>query len=362
MRIRIITDDFSSALDGTACFAQRGWDADVQLGTAGEENVVVASIDTRTRENVAGSAGDAVYAAARAWSNADLLVLQFDSTLRGRVALDCLSALAASGRRKLLIVPAFPAAGRTTRAGRVYADGVLVHESAFGRDPTLPVRESSVPALFKTHDVCVAVARDAAHTRVLLETHDAVVVDAQTENELDTLVETFATRADVLWAGSTGMLRAMARVLPVPADSGAKGLDSAVNAAQRPLLVVGSLNPRSRLQLEAVQSSRHIQVLATREVRSSPRSALHDVAHQAADLLRSGVCDGLVVTGGETARQIVDALPALSLCVCREVLPGVALAMVDTAAGRFPMITKAGGFGQDDAFLVCLDALKGVGQ
>ncbi len=362
MRIRIITDDFSSALDGTACFAQRGWDADVQLGTAGEENVVVASIDTRTRENVAGSAGDAVSAAARAWSNADLLVLQFDSTLRGRVALACLSALAASGRRKLLIVPAFPAAGQITRAGRVYVDGVLVHESAFGRDPTLPVRESSVPALFKTHDVCVAVARDAAHTRVLLETHDAVVVDAQTENELDTLVETFATRSDVLWAGSTGVLRAMARVLPVPADSVAKGLDSAVNAAHRPLLVVGSLNPRSRLQLEVALSRRHIQVLATREVRSSPRSALHDVAHQAADLSRSGVCDGLVVTGGETARQIADALPALSLRVCREVLPGVALAMVDTAAGRFPMITKAGGFGQDDAFLVCLDALKGVGK
>ena len=37
------------------------------------------------------------------------------------------------------------------------------------------------------------------------------------------------------------------------------------------------------------------------------------------DAIRSGKCDGVVATGGETARCIIDALPALSIRVCHEV-------------------------------------------
>ncbi|WP_414442112.1 four-carbon acid sugar kinase family protein [Burkholderia sp. 22PA0106] len=361
MRIRIITDDFTSALDGTACFAERGWDTAAllrpeQAGAVGATAVV--SLDTDTREHVA--AGDPVADAARAWRDADVLVLQFDSTLRGRVAEDCLSARAASGRRKLLIAPAFPSAGRTTEAGRVLVDGIPVHETAFGRDPTLPVRESNVPALFLAQGLPVVIARDAAQAKALLEEHDAVVMDARVENDLDALVGMFAGARDVLLAGSTGLLRALARALPQPEPIPRP----AALPCDAPWLVVGSLNPRSRRQLIVARERRPINVLATGSDRlfdaALTEAALCDLVKQVTHLISDGACDGLVVTGGETARRIVDALPAVSLRVHREILPGVPLVEVRTSKGRFPMITKAGGFGDDDALLACIDALTGA--
>ncbi|WP_175718444.1 four-carbon acid sugar kinase family protein [Burkholderia anthina] len=361
MQIRIITDDFTSALDGTACFAERGWATTVLTRPDDSVCAAVASLDTDTRENLSARDSHVVADAAQTWRDADVLALQFDSTLRGQIVQECSAARAASGRRKLLIAPAFPSAGRTTEAGRVFVHGVPVDETEFGRDPTLPVRESSVPALFQAHGVDVAAARDAEHARELLDVCDAVVVDARTEVELDAIVGKFAGRRDLLLAGSTGLLRALARGLSRPEASSPGDEYKPASPLRCPWLVVGSLNPRSRRQLGVVRSKSRIHVLATSDDRlpaqEERRAALHDLVTQVVHLVRSGACDGLVVTGGETARRIVDALPAVSLRVCREILPGIPLAEVRTAQGTFPMITKAGGFGDDDALLACVNAL-----
>lgn len=372
MRIRIITDDFTSALDGTACFAERGWETAVLIRPDGTVTSDVVSLDTDSREHAPALEHDAVVNAAHAWRDADVLAVQFDSTLRGRIARDCATALASSGRRKLLIAPAFPSAGRTVENGCVRVDGVPVHQTAFGSDPTLPVRESSVPALFRAHGIEVQVARDATHARALMSAHDAVVVDACIEAELDAIAATFAAERDLLLAGSTGLLRGLARVLPRPplaANDVGDCRDRSASAmpaltAQRPLLVVGSLNPRSRQQLAVARARCQIDILSTEEARlpagPAPHAALCALVPQAIDALGSGTCDGLVVTGGETARRIIDALPALSLRVCREIMPGVPLAEVRTATGAFPMITKAGGFGDDDTLTTCINLLTGA--
>ena len=318
MRVRIITDDFTSALDGTACFAERGWDTAVLTRQDSLARAAVVSLDTDTREHGDARGTDIAAAAALAWRDADVLVLQFDSTLRGRVARDCLAVRAASGRRKLLIAAAFPLAGRTTEGGRVLVHGVPVEQTAFGRDPSLPVHESHIPALFAAHGVAVAVAREACDARSLLEHHDAVAVDARTEADLDAIAALFASRHDLLWAGSTGLLRALARTLPMSCASA--GVRCAAPLARRPWLVVGSINPVSRRQLEAARSQSHVKWLAT-SAECLPGSmarhaALRDLVEQAVTGIRDGACDGLVVTGGETARRIVDALPAVSVAVC----------------------------------------------
>lgn len=363
MFIRIITDDFTSALDGSACFAQRGWDTQAITRPAPDSDAThqVISLDTDTRENPVARAGNIVGDVARAWRDADVLVVQFDSTLRGRVAHDCMAALAGSGRHKMLVVPAFPLAGRTTTNGCVLVDGVPVHETVFGRDPSSPVIESRLPSHFGVLGVQAEVASNASHAKTLLNTGDVVVVDAHSEADLDAIVSRFVARKDLLWAGSTGLLRALSRILRPPnTQQSDRGYDP-MPKTHRPWLVVGSVNPCARRQRDVVQSQRRFVVVSTSDNRrgdqESPRLVLGDIVEETVTAIRNGTCDGLVVTGGETARCIIDALPALSIRICREVMPGVPLAVVRTANGLFPMIAKAGGFGDDNALLVCLETL-----
>ena len=62
-----------------------------------------------------------------------------DSTLRGPLAAEIEAALAASGRTRAVVAPAFPATGRTTVGGVQHLDGVPVHATRFAHDPVSPV-------------------------------------------------------------------------------------------------------------------------------------------------------------------------------------------------------------------------------
>jgi hypothetical protein len=50
MRIRIITDDFTSALDGTACFAERGCHTTVLIRPDSTTHAEVVSLDTDSHD------------------------------------------------------------------------------------------------------------------------------------------------------------------------------------------------------------------------------------------------------------------------------------------------------------------------
>ena len=180
MQIRVIADDFTSATDALPAFAQRGWSTRVVLRptpalVSDAFEVWSTDTDSRTLPDDAAAALAATWA--RQWREADILVKQFDSTLRGPVVAEMLAAWHASERSKLIVAPAFPAAGRSTVQGHVLVDGVPVHETSFASDPLNPVRNSSLPALFAVKGQALPCARDAVEAEAQLAIHDAVVVD-----------------------------------------------------------------------------------------------------------------------------------------------------------------------------------------
>jgi uncharacterized protein YgbK (DUF1537 family) len=75
--------------------------------------------------------------------------------------------------------------------------------------------------------------------------------------------------------------------------------------------------------------------------------------------LSTGLFDGIIVTGGDIARALLDSVKATGLDVIREVSPGIPLGIIPDGSFRgMPIVTKAGGFGRQDAFVLAAEMLK----
>ena len=167
------------------------------------------------------------------------------------------------------------------------------------------------------------------------------------------------------------------------------GMPAATHAAKRILVMVGSLHPANEAQIAALQqagvpllplamsdgSAEEATAAAALEQAFaahcvvgvvSPRLASSDPAEPQALAMRAGRLarrgaawfDGLVVTGGDTARRVVDALDALRIDLQGEVEPGVPFGTLRLPGRAMPFSTKAGGFGSADTLLRCIERLR----
>ncbi|WP_406048666.1 hypothetical protein OG280_05950 [Streptomyces virginiae] len=372
--IAILADDLTSAGDGAAPFRRAGHDARILLSTpaAVPRNATgVTAVDLGSRVLDEEAAAMRTWRAARLFADSELLLKTVDSTLRGHVATEVRAAWAGSRRRAVVIAPAFPAEGRVTVEGVQYVRGVPVHESDFARDPVHPVRCSDLPTLFP--EAVLAGPGLAAELPELIGNGDLIVYSAAKDGDLDRLVAAVPRLDDVLWVGSPGLAAALARRC-----ARAGGAASVPAPARRPLIVVGSANPATRRQLAALRARADVQgvtvsgdpaaavetlrgptapvlTLQTPDERRAPQTAralARSLAAVVQALTEEHTVDALVVTGGETAATVLQALGATGIGLLDEPEPGVARG---TLLGQLPLpvLIKAGGFG-DDAMLLRL--------
>jgi uncharacterized protein YgbK (DUF1537 family) len=211
----ILADDLTSATDGAAGFAQHGLSTKVlRPGWAMDDFADIVSIDTDSRTQPVTAAEARIQERRPLLSGARTIVKQFDSTLRGHVAAECYAALRTSNRRSLLVIAAFPSEGRTTVNGIQLLHGVPVEKTDFRFDPLNPVRTSSLPDLFATVTQSIRCARSVSEARDAVGEYEVVIVDAETEAQLDDAVAELREESDIVWAGSTGLLRALSRSFP----------------------------------------------------------------------------------------------------------------------------------------------------
>lgn len=388
MHIGIIADDLTSAADGGAPFARAGHNVAVGFGQGASSapDVDVLALDLDSRRGSPEEAAARVGQAAAILGLLPLLYLTMDSTLRGHVGVQVAAALRASGRRTVVVAPAFPAGGRATVGGVQLVDGVPVHRTRFGQDMGHPVRQSRVARLFDGLGLgpVVELASTATRGGVPLAgvQRDArvIVADAATDADLDALVMGMRGQGSVLWAGSPGLAQALARAHPgtrAPRDQ---------PTATRPLVVVGSLHPSSRAQAAVLVEARYARTVqfgpaggiwgagcddagdgplvvplivhSPSAVSDDPAAVAAILGHAARQLACDGTADGLIATGGDTALAAARALGASGMDLWGEVEPGIP---VGTLIGPYPLpvITKAGGFGDDGTLVRLWDALRG---
>lgn len=326
-RVGILADDLTSAADGAAPFVARGRQAMIGRHRLPLTNTAVVAVDSGSRSVSAPEAGARVASLTALLAPRDILYKTVDSTLRGNVIVELEASFRASGRKMLVFAPAFPAAGRTTVGGVQLVDGVPVSETVYGRDPVHPARHSRLSDL------------------VPPSIGSVVILDAATQEELDSRIEAMPEPESILWVGSPGMAAALAKRF-APAE---QACELAAEAVGDVLVAIGSANPRSHRQADGIGQEPGVTVLRAPLARhDDPSSILRQIAQDAVEQLRGGSFGAVIATGGDTMEAILDRLAIQAFEILREIEPGFPLGRAALDDGRDLLIAmKAGGFGDD---------------
>lgn len=332
-----------------------------------------------------------------------LVFKKIDSALRGHVALELDYLLTALQLPYAVVAPSFPLLNRITVEGVHMVGGRPVAESEFARELPPSLKESSLPSLVKEESSRVVthifLERVRLGDRALAQAVDTVVhegatvitFDAATNDDLRTIARAaLAKPVPPLLVGSAGL-----------ADRVAETFAHILGQRVRPSLVfAGSVASATRSQVDyaarqgayhAMVDARLVQQALTAKGNHSPfyqdlvgrlgkgqsvivttyglrgpeddaalKSVYRFLGKLAKDILAEpDLVAGLVLTGGEMAFQILQALDAAGVRLEGEVEPAIPFGLL--IGGDFeglPVITKAGSFGAEDTLWHCLDFMK----
>ncbi|WP_433340079.1 3-oxo-tetronate kinase [Streptomyces sp. CA-253872] len=280
-----IADDFTGATDLATTLVARGFRTVVAVGPAplvpspagGGEDAVARAVREADAVVVALKSRSAPVAEAVADSLAAWEGLRaagcarfyfkycstFDSTPRGNIGpvTDALlDALGAKG--PTVVVPSFPATGRTVAAGLLYVHDELLEHSPMRHHPLTPMRDSDVARLLRPQTrrpVALAaldtVREGPAALRAALAAPELsralVVVDAVTEEDLGTIAA--ATADAPLVTGAAGLAVGLRGPRATAGTAGPEPDTARAPAASRPgdpaVILSGSASSATRAQV-----------------------------------------------------------------------------------------------------------------
>lgn len=388
LELAIVADDLTGAADSCASLAGIGGHRTAvffeggsrgRYGRCGIGGFGVVAFDTDSRSASPDEARRRVFEAGKKARPANIAYKKIDSTLRGNIAVEIAAMMEATGRECAIVAPAFPRAGRTTAGGTQLVGGVPVHETDFARDPRSPVRESHLPAMLSDFGdvrlLSVSDLEDTNAVRNAIEASRIVVVDAADDSHLHSLVGAVVDPSRVLWVGSAGL----ASAFPLVARNEGRVV-SAPFLRGGSLVVVGSLSGVSRGQLRSLVRG-GVVLASVRDasavsgagdvLRSGGCAAIHspsevgeyspgEVSGMLSEAVASleGCFGSLVMTGGDTAVAASRRLGATGIEVLGEVEPGVPFGRLIGGRSQYPVVTKAGGFGEPGSLLAAVRFLS----
>lgn len=393
LQVGIIADDLTGAMDAAAPFAKRGlatWtvvspEAIARQAQALAGSAEVISVNTETRHAAPARARMDTTRAMQtlAQLRPAIVFKKIDSTMRGHVAGETVAALCASGRSQAVLTPAVPAQGRTVKDGCVFVHGTPLQDTGIGRDLRAPPPCAPIPDLLRQAEPALEVCSIATGGE-LPPSRDGsncvVVADCAVQGDLAALAQQLMRRCDdTLIVGAAGLAEALAEsafgaASPAsPRVSDAAGLSvyvvgsrarESASQAQRLLaafpkarvLEVADAVAVSAADLERFASAAEAVVLI-RPAASKGVDALdadrvaHALADSVARLLERAPVRLLALTGGDTALAVLRRLGVDIIEVAGEVRPGVVFGRVALQERQLWVLTKAGGFGDEELFL-----------
>ncbi|QPZ38232.1 3-oxo-tetronate kinase [Paramicrobacterium chengjingii] len=409
-----IADDFTGATDLATNLAAHGFrtlvvtehgvrSGALTMSTAEQFDAIVCALKTRTAptEQAVQDSLDAVNALREAGCSRYYVKYcsTFDSTDRGNIGtvLDAVSS--ELGADRVVVVPSFPANGRTVEGGMLRVHGDLLENSPMRHHPLTPMARSRVSELLQpqtSHSVAEIhldiVRRGPDDVAAALSGQSAryVVVDAVADSDLVAIAQ--ATRDSILVSGGSGLalglsgpLASDAAQIPhvtgrrlVLAGSASEATRGQVNHAKHQLPWF-KINTEKLMDDEQAVLTESLAWLAAQpddapaliyavdslsDVKGSSPETAESIERLFGSIASHSThgdlnVSQLIVAGGETSGAVVSALGIDRMSVGPQIAPGICWAHARTSAGaHVNLALKSGNFGDENMFATAWEVLE----
>ena len=283
--IGIVADDFTGAADVASMTAAAGLRTHVLLLDSVTEPALadtdVVVIDTESRHLPPAQAYDRVRQAMRLLAGADRFYKKICSAFRGNVGAEIDAALDELGLGFTAVVPAFPAQGRVTRAGRHFIHGQPLEQTEMAADPLCPMTDSLLPRVLQRQTGRRVCSLNPDNETALAQARAAGgmgIVDVHSDADLARVAQ--FVQADQLACGASALAGALARTGAWGEPSATEPVDTSRWADGPTLVVSGSVSAAAHAQIE------HLAANGCPCVAIAPQAALGSDAQQRAEVER----------------------------------------------------------------------------
>lgn len=347
-----------------------------------------------------------------------------DSTFRGNPGIELEAVMDALDSNLAVLAPSFPDNGRCMVNGYLkilpVSDGIK-HDEAISAINEKEQQLCHVPTIIqrqmkrKVANINLRSVRQGVHAilneveKLYKKGNQVMVIDAVTNEDLKNIA--LACRVlpeQTVMAGAAGFAAFLPVVMNLPS-----------NTQQKPaskegiiLIVAGTCNPTTRKQINEVlnnTTAKLIKIDTNKIISGMTGEEVKKVVKRIHELNKIDKVDGrifiiavdslfklnlnsyptkkwgktiatsigevvgrlvddqmvqsLVITGGDTALHVLNALKAKGIDLEKEILPGIPLGrLIGGKANEIPVITKAGGFGTSKALLEVIRHLQTTGN
>lgn len=397
-RFGIIADDLTGAMDTGVGFAKMGLDTIIIFGSRPAPEATVVVLSTASRVDDPETAYRKVRREARKLT-VRYVYKKIDSTLRGNIGQELKAVMDVLGVEKAVVSPAFPANKRTVVDGKLLVGNVPVDRTSFARDPVFPVTESHIPTLLHKQAGLQAesislddVKRGTSYIsqQIVNSEHRVIVADAVEQVHLRYIAEALVIGGSSwLPCGSAGL------AMEIPCAFGYKIRDmkpvEPVISRKPVLAVIGSRHEATARQVKMAETCLHLPLTSVEPSQFVPRKGkqarINQLTEEVGNHIDSGKSviitstlsqhvpalkeltlrvlatiavrailqwdvTGLILTGGDVAKETCETLEATGVRILKELEPGIVVGeVIGGIKEGLRIVTKAGGFGSDEAIV-----------
>ena len=386
----------------------------------GNDTIDVFVLDTETRALSSSKAYEKVSETIKFVNSLgyDIIYKKIDSTLRGNVGSEIDALIDVLGLDAVLLTPAFIEQGRIVVGGYELVRGIPLSQTPFSKDPHTPIVESYLPSIiasqskYKIKHVAVeTVAKGSSEIKLKIvdavkSGYKIITFDASATQHLENIaiayIELRKEGFKLVAGGSAGLASPLAKLLkrdlkrsPVMIIAASvnevsiKQVEKLTSVSQipcvkidvKPLIlgpgithsyntyvnnIVSKLKSGVDIVVRTVDDRSEVdEILTLAAEKNVSKADLRSIILEALTCIASDVLNmvthltKIIVTGGDTAFAFLKSIKAEYIEIVDEVLPGIPLCKIKLGGDReLFLITKAGGFGDEDTLINLYGYLK----